>query len=146
VSYLFPFDGNVAPVAKQFNEQVKARYEKIVDFVKLHYCLTKRTDNSFWTDNVNPATIPESLREKLAMWRCRPPHQLDFITDLEMYPPSSWQYVLYGMEFRTEIHNPRAYAQMEAAQKEFRMIAEVSKRAVADLPTNRALVQHYTLK
>jgi hypothetical protein len=35
---------------------------------------------------------------------------------------------------------------MEAAQKEFRMIAEVSKRAVADLPTNRALVQHYTLK
>jgi len=146
VSYLFPFDGNMAPVAKQFNEQMKARYEKIVDFVKLHYCLTKRTDNTFWTDNVNPSTIPESLREKLAMWRSRPPHQLDFITDLEMYPPSSWQYVLYGMEFRTEIHNPGAYAQMEAAQKEFRMIAEVSKRAVADLPTNRALVQHYTRK
>lgn len=36
------------------------------------------------------------------MWRCRPPQRLDFITDVEMYLPASWQYVLYGMEFKTQ--------------------------------------------
>ena len=63
---------------------------------------TLRRDNSY-----TGHSIPQSLREKLAMWRCRTPHRLDFVTDLEMYPPSSWQYVLYGMEFNTDIDASR---------------------------------------
>jgi len=39
------------------------------------------------------------LRDQLAMWRSRPPHRLDFITDVEMFLPASWQFILYGMEF-----------------------------------------------
>ena len=103
IGNLFPFNGDIAPVARQFNEQMKARYERIVDFVKMHYCLTQRTDTQFWIDNAASSSIPDSLQEKFAMWRCRPPHRLDFIVDLEMYPPSSWQYVLYGMEFNTKL-------------------------------------------
>jgi tryptophan halogenase len=144
VSYLFPHDGNLAPVAKTFNEMMKARYERIVDFVKLHYCLTQRSDNAFWTDNADPASIPTSLRDKLAMWRSRPPHRMDFVVDLEMYPPSSWQYVLYGMEYPTRLHASRnALPHFDAARQEFQTIAEVSQRALADLPTHRALVEHF---
>jgi tryptophan halogenase len=144
VSYLFPHNGDLAPVARTFNEMMKARYERIIDFVKLHYCLTQRTDSQFWIDNADPASIPASLREKLAMWSSRPPHRMDFIVDLEMYPPSSWQYVLYGMEYPTRLHATRAaLPQFEEARKEFHMIAQVAQRAVADLPTHRALVQHF---
>jgi tryptophan halogenase len=76
------------------------------------------------------------------MWRCRPPHRLDFISDLEMYLPSSWQFVLYGMEFKTDLAAQRAcYPRFEEAQREFRTIAQVSERALADLPLHRDLVE-----
>jgi tryptophan halogenase len=144
VGFLFPYDGNLAPAAKQFNAHMKARYERIVDFVKMHYCLTQRTDNAFWTDNADPASIPETLRDQLAMWRARPPHRLDFVTDIEMYPPSSWQYVLYGMEFATNLHaNRAALPDFDAARHEFRTIAQLGQHAVKDLPPHRALVEHF---
>ena len=144
IGYLFPADGDTAPVAKVFNTFMRSRYERIIDFIKMHYCLTQRTDSPFWIDNADPRTMPETLREKLAMWRCRPPHRLDFITDLEMYPPASWQYVLYGMEFGTDLNASRAaYPRMEEARQEFRMIQQVSQRAMVDLPPHRALVEHF---
>jgi tryptophan 7-halogenase len=144
ISYLFPFDGNMSPVAKQFNEFMGARYARIIDFIKLHYCLTQRSDSQFWIDNVNCDSIPASLQDRLAMWRCRPPHRLDFITDLEMYPPSSWQYVLYGMEFKSDLAASRAaYPRLEEARREFRMIQQVSQHALADLPPHRALVENF---
>lgn len=144
VGYLFPHDGDMAPVARVYNEMMKARYERIVDFVKLHYCLTQRKDNAFWTDNTDPASIPESLRDKLSMWRTRAPHRMDFVVDLEMYPPSSWQYVLYGMEYPTaQYANARTLPRFDEARREFQMIEQMSHRAVADLPTHRALVEHF---
>lgn len=143
VGFLFPHGGALEPAARQFNAQMAARYERIVDFIKLHYCLSRRTDSAFWRDNADPASIPDSLRDLLALWRSRPPHRLDFVADLEMYPPSSWQYVLYGMEFDTRLH-PSALdaARRAAARQEFATIAEVAGRAVADLPPHRALVEH----
>lgn len=142
IAYLFPFDGAMEPVARQFNALMQARYERIFDFVKMHYCLTQRHDHAFWIDNTDPSTIPATLRDKLAMWRCRPPQRLDFIADLEMYLPASWQFVLYGMEYPTDLSASRAcYPRQEAALQEFRNIRQVSERALADLPTHRALVE-----
>ncbi len=138
IGYLFPADGDLAPVARQFNALMRARYERIADFIKLHYCLTRRTDTPFWRDNADPRTVPDSLQEKLALWRYRPPHRLDFVTDLEMYLPSSWQYVLYGMEFTTELAGGGArYPRMDEARREFQMIRQVAARAIDDLPAHR---------
>jgi tryptophan halogenase len=142
VSFLFPADGDTVPVAKLFNEMMRSRYERIVDFVKMHYCLTQRTDTPFWVDNADLRSVPESLQEKLAMWRCRPPHRLDFVIDLEMYPPSSWQYVLYGMEYATDLSASRAaYPRMADARQEFRTIQQIAQHALTDLPTHRMLVE-----
>jgi tryptophan halogenase len=144
IGHLFPFDGDTEPVARHFNAFMKTRYERIVDFLKLHYCLTQRRDHAFWRDNADPAGIPAALRDKLAMWASRPPHRLDFITDLEMYPPSSWQYVLYGMEFQTDLAAGRAaLTRMDEARQEFRMIAQLTPRACADLPSHRKLIEFF---
>jgi tryptophan halogenase len=119
-----------------------ARYERVLDFIKMHYCLTQRTDTQFWRDNTDATSIPETLRERLAAWRHRPPHRLDFVTDLEMFMPSSWQYVLYGMEFRTDLQAMRSsYPRMEEARREFAAIQQVSARAMNDLPKHRELVE-----
>lgn len=144
IGFLFPFNGETKPVADTFNHLMRERYARVTDFIKMHYCLTQRTDSPFWIDNADLASIPASLQAKLAMWRARAPHRLDFVSDLEMYPTTSWQYVLYGMEFDTRLHasatDPARHA--EAAQ-EFRMIAELSGRALADLPPHRTLVAHF---
>jgi len=142
VGYLFPADGDLAPAARQFNAHMKARFERVVDFLKLHYALTKRTDSAFWRDNADPASFTPALRDRLAQWRCRPPHRMDFVVDHEMYPPSSWQYVLYGMEFETDLSATRgAWPQAADARREFETIPRVARQALADLPPHRALVE-----
>lgn len=141
IGFLFPFNGQTEPAARHFNALMRQRYERVVDFIKLHYCLTRRTDSAFWTDNADPDSIPATLRDKLALWQGRAPHRLDFVTDLEMYPPSSWQYVLYGMEFETALRAGAVDPTLAArAREEFATIAMLSERALADLPPHRALV------
>lgn len=144
IGYLFPFNGETAPVAASFNRMMSERYARITDFIKLHYCLTQRTDSRFWIDNADPRSIPQSLQDKLAMWRARAPHRLDFLADVEMYPTSSWQYVLYGMEYATELHASAGdSARRIEAEREFNTIAELCSRAAADLPAHRSLVEHF---
>ena len=58
--------------------------------------------------------------------------------------PASWQYVLYGMEFKTDLEHARsAYPQMDEARREFAMIQQVAERALQDLPDHRALVEQF---
>lgn len=142
IAHLLPSDGEMTRVARLFNDSMSARYERVFDFVKMHYCLSGRRDSSFWIDNTDPASVPDTLRDRLAMWRCRPPHRLDFVTDIEMFLPASWQYILYGMEFRTDLEPMRAaYPQVEAARREFQTIRALGAHAVNDLPDHRALVE-----
>ena len=60
-----------------------------------------------------------------------------------MFLPASWQYILYGMEFATNLEPLRgAYPQLERARKEFAMIQAVGAHAFADLPDHRVLLEH----
>ena len=141
LAHLLPMDGEFARAAAHFNTMMSERYRRIIDFLKLHYCLTQRRDSAFWTDNADPASIPETLSDRLAEWRHRAPHRLDFVTDLEMFMPASWQFILYGMEFRTDLSAQRAiYPRTAEARREFEMLRAISPHAIRDLPAHRALV------
>lgn len=143
IAHLFPHGGELEAAARQFNAQMRTRYERIADFVKLHYGLSQRRDSAFWLDNTAPGSFSPLLLEQLSMWRSRAPHRLDFITDLEMYPPSSWQYVLYGMEYPTRLpRNAAAWPRTVEARQEFQTLRQLAPRAIADLPSHRALVEH----
>ncbi len=49
------------PPAARFNALMTARYRTIVDFLKLHYCLSSRAE-PFWRDNGAAGTISDRLR------------------------------------------------------------------------------------
>jgi len=51
-----------------FNCMVDAEYDRIRDFLILHYHATTRDDSSFW-NHVRTMELPDSLEEKLAAWR-----------------------------------------------------------------------------
>ena len=142
IAHLLPADGAMERTAALYNRLMDERFRRIYDFIKLHYCLSQRADSAFWRDNTDFASVPDSLRARLETWRCRPPHRLDFVTDTEMFLPASWQYILYGMEFRTGLDTLRAaYREGERAQAEFAMLRQVAPHAVRDLPDHRALLE-----
>ena len=138
---LFPWGGDLETAARQFNEKMRRRYERALDFIKLHYCLSERRDSAFWRDNVQPGSIPESLQELLRRWRHRPPGSIDIDPNIDIFPDTSWQYVPYGMGYRTDL-KPRAavlkyYDQAREAFAEIRRQADFACRT---LPTHRELL------
>ncbi len=141
IGRLFPRDGRMEETAKLFNQAMDERFQGAVDFLKLHYCLSKRPE-PFWVDNTRASGIPDTLQSKLDMWRQRPPDSFDFGTVHDCFEVFNYQYVLYGMGFETDLKpNRAAYPYLDQAAREFARIRETQKRAVAGLPDHRKLLE-----
>ena len=141
LAHLFPWNGELEIAARQFNRIMARRYERVRDFLKMHYCLTQRTDTDFWRDNTLRKTIPDSLQELLDSWRFRPPEGLDFDMNLDSFAEASWQFVLYGMGYRTDLSARAAtYRHYEEARREFAAIRRDLARAATLLPSHRTLI------
>jgi len=64
----FP-DPCISPIDRQgFNRAIDAEYERIRDFLILHYHATTRDDTGFWR-HVRTMAVPDSLSSKMALWR-----------------------------------------------------------------------------
>ncbi len=130
-------------VARRFNEAFTYRWERVIDFLKLHYVLSKRSDSPYWRDNRDPASIPERLSEMLALWRHRAPSRYDFGRIDEVFPSASYQYVLYGMGFRTEFNAADQRAEIaQMADGYFREASALTAKMLPALPSNRELIDH----
>lgn len=120
----FPYTEDMAPLAFRFNRIMANRFYEILDFINMHYCLTRRTDTEFWREVRRPERINDRLKAKLDYWRIKPPSAYDFedqffpgqpLTPLESggafgdnrYPIDtgrlwnhhSYENILYGMDF-----------------------------------------------
>jgi glycine/D-amino acid oxidase-like deaminating enzyme len=143
IANLFPWAGDFETSARQFNLNMKRRYERALDFIKLHYCLSERRDSPFWIDNVDPASMTDSLAELLDRWRHRPPNEMDVDPNVDIFTESSWQYVLYGMGWKTDL-SARAgmFRFHDEAREAFAQIRAQGDYAVRALPSNRELVNY----
>jgi len=128
-------------VARRFNEVTMYRFGRIVDFLKLHYVLTKRTDTAFWRDNVDPATVPERLRDLLTLWKYQSPWFFDEFDRLEeVFPAASYQYVLYGMGFQTRVVPEDTADGQMLASRLVRQNERLTDEMCTRLPKNRELL------
>jgi tryptophan 7-halogenase len=130
-------------VARRFNDFFTYRWERVIDFLKMHYFLSQREDSDFWRDNRATASVPARLRELLALWRFQPPSRYDLHRVEEVFPSASYQYVLYGMGFRPEPEGfSRRSDDADRADEYFREAAQLTRRMVGALPSNRDLLDH----
>ena len=138
---LFPWSGDYEASARQFNEAMCKRFEHVKDFIKVHYYLSERYDTAFWRDNRAPDSASEYLKGKLAQWRHRPPSFLDIDASHDIFDENSWQYILYGMGFKTDI-SARADALRfyDDARREFHSIQQQSRNAMTAVPAHRQLI------
>lgn len=129
-------------IAARFNAATEYRWGRIVDFLKLHYVLTKRTDTAFWRDNVLPETIPDRLKNLLLLWKYQSPWYHDeFDRVEEVFPAASYQYVLYGMGFRTEVQPDILKPDAHLAQRAMRENVGLTERLRTGLPRHRELIR-----
>ncbi len=133
----------MALVERRFNDTFTYRWERVVDFLKLHYVLSRRDDSAYWRDHRDRASLPDRLADLLTLWRHRAPNRQDFFRVEEVFPAASYQYVLHGMGFLPEpsarLRHPSVGA---AAEPFFRETAHLARRMLAALPLQRALIQH----
>jgi flavin-dependent dehydrogenase len=127
--------------AKHFNEEINQRWVGIVDFLKLHYVLTRRDNDEFWRDNKRPESIPDTLKSLLELWRYHPPSEQDFGGSRELFPWLSYQFVLYGMQFETDISLiEHSLTNTALADRLFAENVRAKNKALETLPRHRELM------
>jgi len=130
-------------VARRYNRKFLRHWDQIIEFLKLHYVLSARDDTPYWNDNRAADSIPERLREQLAVWRYRSPWHPDAEAVDDLFPTASYQYILYGMGFRTEPRHTRSHQQDQRRRQAAELFQKNAARAAQlqqALPGNRELV------
>ena len=131
-------------VAKRFNSRFSYRWQRVIEFLKLHYILSERRDSEYWRDNQSASCIPERLAELMQLWRYQPPSRYDFIENEEVFPSASYQYVLYGMGYRTQPRDHQTqFENNKIAEQLFAKVQMQKNQCLQGLPTNQALINHY---
>jgi tryptophan halogenase len=125
---LFP-DRPVSPVLRdEFNRLIDLEYDRIRDFLILHYHATERTDSDFW-NYTRTMDIPDTLAEKMELFRRRG----RVVRYREgVFLDASWIAVYLGQHVVPEGHDMRADGPppdallrgMETFRREVRDLAE----------------------
>ena len=130
-------------VAKRFNAKLCYHWERIVEFLKLHYVVSERAE-PYWCDHRTPASCSAGLNDKLTLWQQQPPWHDDAPRIDELFPSASYQYVLYGLGFRPA-HMVADQASIDRARERTRTLLHATRskasQAARLLPTNRALLR-----
>jgi len=130
-------------VAKRFNDKFLYHWRRIVEFLKLHYVLSRREDTDYWRDNSSPRTVPSDLMESLELWRYQSPRYQDLFHADELFPAASYRYVLYGMDFESEGPDKARRSDSATQADAERLFSENIKHTaqmLKALPTNRELI------
>ena len=133
----FPADRRLMDLqAKRFNALFRYRWDRIVEFLKLHYVPSRRGE-PYWRDHRDPASIPDRLSELLEIWRHQPPSQADFPMMGEIFPAASHQYVLYGMSYPAPGEGAVRQGRGANAAGLLGQVEQRGRVLAASLPTNR---------
>ena len=128
-------------VEEKFNQHFTMRMERTVEFIKLHYCISQRRDSDYWIDNCDAKSIPSHLAQRLNFWKTQPPTKYDFDNAWEPFNLDSYLYVLYGMNFTTDISQHSAtYSDSVKATEMFGRIDKASSMLIDKLPEQRELI------
>lgn len=121
----FPVMREDIPVLAGYcNKTVAFTWERVIDFVQLHYFISDRRDSAFWCDATENMSISDVLRERLDMWKIMAPKKSDFFSAFDMFSVENYLFVLYGMHYPTR---PPVLGEKEAMKSEQLIYQQQSK-------------------
>ncbi len=128
-------------VAKRLNQTFLQHWAQIIEFLKLHYVLSQRSDHDYWHDHRQSSSVPASLLDALQLWRYQVPSAQDIRHNDVLFPAASYQYVLYGMGFQTELTGSQKPSLQRKAQQLFHENRQRIQTLTPLLDDNRTLLQ-----
>ena len=137
---LFPQRDFNPLLAERFNRESAFEYERIRDFLILHYNATERDDTPFW-DYCRTMPIPDSLRETVELFRSDGRY---FRNGEDFFALPSWVQVMLGQRIV-----PRGYHPIVDEMPEDRLVEVVEglranlRQAVATMPTHQEWINRY---
>ncbi len=137
---LFPTDMEMSHFAEHFNKLMLSQFEGSIDFIKLHYILSDRTDSQFWIDNRDPKSIPESLKQFMKRCETKVPTEFDLPIGPQCFSILSYYAVLYGMEFYPDMSIKPDNRSMNIQQDLHNTVSKIWNNAKQELPTHRELI------
>lgn len=133
----FPDQGFSQADTDEFNRQADFEFERIRDFIILHYKATARNDSPFW-DYCRTMDIPESLRAKIDLYRSR---GRIFREGFDFFAEPSWLQVLHGQGIEPKSYNPLVDLLSEKEIAEYlAQIQAVIQKCVGVMPTHADFV------
>jgi tryptophan halogenase len=85
-----------------YNDEVGYEFERIRDFIVLHYCLTQREDTPLWR-HCRAMPLPDSLRQRIELYRKT--GRVRWRSG-ELFTDVSWFYIFEGLGTRPEGYDP----------------------------------------
>lgn len=126
--------------AIEYNRTLGLAYERIRDFILLHYVVTRRDDTPFW-QYVQALEIPETMRHRMGLFH-ESGHFVDYEQDL--FKLDSWLAVMEGQGLGPAVHSPIADSMDQAALTQ--TMAQL-KHAVSEIarqmPTHQQFIDRY---
>lgn len=111
---LFPQDQDCAVETREYNYWMDLQFERIRDFLILHYHATQRDDSDFW-NHMRNLKVPDSLQERLELFRAHG-HVSAYEHGLFLVP--SWIAVLIGQRVIPQGFDARVAGTPEAHVKQ----------------------------
>lgn len=137
---LFPGETIQSQDIEEYNQRMGLNFERVRDFLLLHYVATQRDDSEMWR-YFRDMTLPESLQEKITAWKTR-----GYILQYEIgvFLPPSWIAVMLGQNLVPTSYDPRAdRLPRDALATQLNRIKSETFRAVQDTPEQSDFLTRY---
>ncbi len=137
---LFPRRDFSPLLVERYNRESAFEYERVRDFLILHYKVTERSDTPFW-DYCRTMDIPDTLREAIDLFRLDGRY---FRNGEDFFALPSWVQVMLGQGIV-----PRSYHPIVDEMPEDKLVEHVEgmrtmlAQAVGTMPTHQEWIDRY---
>ena len=137
---LFPREGFDEVLVERYNARSAFEFDRIRDFLVLHYHATERDDTPFW-NQCRSMSIPAELQANIDLFR----DSGRFYRNAdELFADISWIEVMLGQRIEPRAYHP--LADQVPVEDVYRFVAEVEQtieRCVDAMPAHQAFIDRY---
>jgi len=137
---MFPHAGFDAADIAEYNATTHWEYERIRDFLVLHYKATERDDSAFW-NYCRTMSIPDGLQHKIDLFKA---NGRVFREGLELFAEPSWLQVMVGQRIMPRGHHPFAGLRPQADVEAYvQGIRRTIAKCAAAMPTQAEYIARH---
>jgi tryptophan halogenase len=137
---LFPDRGFDQREIDEYNAMLVQEYERIRDFIILHYAATERDDSEFW-NHCRTMDLPDTLTDRIELWMGK---GRVFRNPLDLFTEDSWIAVLLGQRKFPQSHDPLARALgSEESTRFLASIRDIIRKTAEAMPQHQEFIDRY---